>query len=58
MLFRSSTQTIKFNVENGEIIKKKEMFVVRIGFFFAAIDKNNKGDLEFIVNDYQLYRVK
>ncbi len=53
-----STQTIKFNVENGEIIKKKEMFVVRIGFFFAAIDKNNKGDLEFIVNDYQLYRVK
>ncbi len=53
-----SAETIKVNVETGETVRKKELFLVKIGFFFAGIDKDNVGNLEFIVNDYQLFRVK
>jgi len=53
-----STKTTKINVETGEVIKKTEMFVVKMGFFFAGVEKDHTGDLEFEVNDYLLFRVK
>lgn len=55
---RFSTVTTKTNVNTGEVTQKKDFFVVRLDFYFAGIDKDHEGPLNFEVTNYELFRVK
>lgn len=55
---RFSANTIKTNVNTGEVTFKKDFYVVRLDFFFAGIDKDHDGPLNFEVTNYELFRVK
>lgn len=56
---RFSTQTIEHDIDGLLVGDLKEKFVVKIKFAFSGIVKEkNKAPLDFMVNEYKLYKVQ
>lgn len=56
---RFSAQTIEHDIDGLLVADLKEKFLVKIKFHFSGIVKaKNNAPLDFMVNEYKLYRVK
>jgi len=53
--FTTTTKTMKSEYESEDV---REKFLVKVDFLFEGANKEQKGDLNFVVKEYKLFRVR